>query len=88
MNKKLHHLTMRVSEPWLEALRKTCQRKARTVTAHIERCIEVSRVVDECCSGNDDPDFLRRLLARVSGSRPRAKTPRRPSIQAKTARRR
>ena len=62
MGKKLRHLTMRVSEEWLLGLRTICKSKARTVTAHVERCVELAKVVDELCHGTDDPAVLKKYL--------------------------
>ncbi|MBI4028679.1 MAG: hypothetical protein HY360_27115 [Verrucomicrobia bacterium] len=66
MSKKLQHLAMRMSDDWLCALRSDCRRKARTMTAHIERSVEIARVIDDACNGNDDPEFVREILSCVS----------------------
>ena len=53
---------MRVSDHWIAALKGICRRKARTVTAHIERAVELANLVDEYCEGNDDPEVVKRKL--------------------------
>jgi hypothetical protein len=60
--KKLHHFTMRVSAEWLDNIRAICKRKSRTVTAQLERSVEIARIVEEFCDGNDDLEFIRRRL--------------------------
>lgn len=62
MQKKVRLFTMRVSDHWIAALKTICRRKARTVTSHLERAVELASLVDEYCDGNDDPAYVRRKL--------------------------
>ncbi len=62
MDVKQRFFTMRVPEDWLNHLRRICDRKARTATAHLKRAVEIAEIVDEACGGNDDPQFIRKTL--------------------------
>ena len=62
MAKKTFNLILRVSGDWKSELQKICKNKGRTMTGHIEHSLKLAKLMTEFCNGNDDLDYVERLL--------------------------
>jgi predicted transcriptional regulator len=57
--------TMRVPPEWVERLKKVAKAKSRTRTAHLERCFEVSCLIDKVSEGLDEMEFVKRCAKKT-----------------------
>ena len=62
MAKKTFNLILRVSGDWKSELQKICKNKGRTMTGHIEHSLKLAKLMTEFCGGNDDLDYVERIL--------------------------
>ena len=60
---------MRVPQDWLNRLKKVSKGKARTATAHLERCFEIACMIDKASEGLDEMEFVKRCIKKTKSKK-------------------
>lgn len=80
MAKKTFNLILRVSGDWKSDLQKICKNKGRTMTGHIEHSLKLAKLMTDFCGGNDDLDYVERILGGLKHSPSRGSSEIKPAF--------